>query len=195
MAKAIEFFYDLSSPYSYLAATQLEAIAARHGATVAWKPMVLFAVFKASGNNMPAAVAAKAAFMMKDLPRWSQQYGVPFQMNSRFPINAIKPMRLCLYGDEQGKAGPVTLAAFRATWAEDRDVTSDETLRAIAKAGGIDPEQALAAIERPEIKERLKSNTDEAITRGVFGAPALFVGEELFWGNDRLHHVEAALAR
>lgn len=193
MPKTVELFFNLSSPYSYLASTQLETIAARTGAKVAWKPMVLGAVFQATGNHMPAQVAAKATYMMVDLQRWAKEYGVPFSFTSHFPVNAIKAMRLILVGEREGKTAEVTHAAFRALWVDDRNITTEPELRAIAKTAGLDADAALKAIEAPEVKDRLRANTDEAIKRGAFGAPALFVGDELFWGNDRLHHVEAAL--
>ncbi len=191
----LEFCFDLSSPYSYLAATQVEAIAARHGAIVAYKPVVLGAVFKAAGNRMPAQVPAKARHMALDLQRWAARYDVPFRFSSRFPVNAIQAMRLVLVGERHGRAGEVAMAAFRALWVDDRDITDPAELRAIAQTAGLDPDQALAALGDPEIKDRLRALTDEAVERGVFGAPAIFVGGELFWGNDRMHFVEAALAR
>ncbi|MGZ3426373.1 MAG: DsbA family protein [Polyangia bacterium] len=191
--KKLELFFDLSSPYSYMAATQVEALAARAAAAVEWRPMVLGAVFKAVGNEMPARVPQKARWMGQDLARWADHYGVPWQMSSHFPLSTIKAMGLVLVDDT--KAAAVALAGFRAMWAEDRDITQDAELRRIAELGGLDPAAALAAIENPAIKERLRANTDEAVARGAFGAPTLFVGEELFWGNDRLHFVEAALRR
>ncbi|MGZ3405446.1 MAG: DsbA family protein [Polyangia bacterium] len=191
--KKLELFFDLSSPYSYMAATQVEALAARADAAVVWRPMVLGAVFKAVGNEMPARVPQKARWMGQDLARWADHYGVPWQMSSHFPLSTIKAMRLVLVDDT--KAAAVALAGFRAMWAEDRDITQDAELRRIAELGGLDPAAALAAIENPAIKERLRANTDEAVARGAFGAPTLFVGDELFWGNDRLHFVEAALRR
>ena len=189
--KKVELFFDLSSPYSYLAATQMKPLVERTGAAVAWRPMVLGALFKTVGNDMPARVPHKARWMGNDLARWAAQYGVPWQFSSHFPLNTIKAMRLVLVDDV--KAGAVALAAFRAMWAEDRNISDDAELRRIAEMGGLDPATALQAIEGPAIKDRLRANTDEAMARGAFGAPTMFVGDELFWGNDRLHHVEAAL--
>jgi 2-hydroxychromene-2-carboxylate isomerase len=189
--KKVEFFFDLSSPYSYLAATQMKPIAERTGAEIAWRPMVLGAVFKTVGNEMPARVPHKARWMGNDLSRWAEHYGVPFRFSSHFPSNAIKAMRLVLVDD--AKAAAVAMAGFRAMWADDRDITDDAELRRIAADGGLDAAAALQAIEKPEVKERLRANTEEAIARGAFGAPTMLVGDQLFWGNDRLHFVEAAL--
>ena len=191
--KKVEFFFDLSSPYSYLAATQMQPLADKTGATVVWRPMVLGAVFKATGNEMPARVPGKARWMGNDLQRWAEHYGVPFRFSSHFPANTIKAMRLVLVDDV--KAAAVALAGFRAMWAEDRDLTDEAVLRSIAAEGGLDPAAAMQAIETPAVKDKLRANTDEAVARGAFGAPALLVGDELFWGNDRLHFVEAALRR
>jgi 2-hydroxychromene-2-carboxylate isomerase len=194
MPKHVDFFYDLSSPYSYMGATQIEKVARRAGATVAFRPMVLGAVFKATGNDMPARIAAKARWMLDDLARWAKLYGVPFQMSSRFPVNAIRAMRLVLVAGEEGKEAALTHAAFRALWVDDLDLTADETLRALATGVGLDADRALTRIEDNAVKARLRENTDEAIRRGAFGAPAMFVGDQLFWGNDRLHFVEEALS-
>jgi 2-hydroxychromene-2-carboxylate isomerase len=190
----IDFFFDLASPYSYLAATQIGDLGRRAGAQVAWRPIALGAVFKAVGHDGPTHIpAAKQRYQFQDLTRWAAAYGVPWRWSSHFPSNTIKAMRLILVDDSRAEA--VALAAFRAMWAEDRDLKDDAVLRAVAEAGGLDPAAALAAIETPAIKERLKANGEEAIARGVFGAPTLIVGDQLFWGNDRLSFVEAALRR
>ena len=146
MPKTVEFFFDLASVYSYLAATQIRAIAAKHGAQVAWKPFVLGAVFKATSNSMPASVPAKAKYMLDDVPRWAKQYGIEWRMASNWPVNAVKAMRLCIVGDKQGKAEATALAAFRALWIDDHDLTAEPTLREIARAAGLDADPALAAI-------------------------------------------------
>ena len=130
--KTIEFFFDFSSPYSYLTATQLEQLAQRTGAQVIYKPMVLAAVFKATGNTMPAVVPAKARHMLTDLTRWAAEYGVPFQMSSRFPVNGIKAARMVIGAEAAGKSGALTQACFAALWTADRDITADAELRAHA---------------------------------------------------------------
>ncbi len=191
--KTVDFFFDLSSPYSYLAATQLPGIAERAKATIRWRPMVLAAVFKASGNVMPAACEPKARHMLVDLDRWAKKYGVPFVMSSHFPLNAIKPERLILAAEDSGRVGELALALFRGMWVDDRDISSELEMRTLAESVGLDGTALFAAIETQPVKDRLRANTDEAIARGAFGAPAMFVGDELFWGNDRLHFLEDAL--
>jgi 2-hydroxychromene-2-carboxylate isomerase len=193
MKKRVDFFFDLSSPYSYMAATQLPDICKRNDAELVWRPMVLFAVFKATGNDMPARVNAKARFMGQDLERWAKHYGVPYKWSSHFPVNAIKPMRLILV--DEGKSQAVAQAAFHAMWADDRNIADDGVIRDLARAAGFDVDAAMAAIESPAVKDKLRANTDEAIAKGAFGAPTIIVGDELFWGNDRLHFVEAALRK
>jgi 2-hydroxychromene-2-carboxylate isomerase len=189
----IDLYFDFSSPYSYLTATQLPALAARYGHTVRWRPIVLMAVFEAANNRMPASSPPKARWMMGDLARWSRHYGVPFRMNSRFPLNTIPTMRLSLVAEAHGKAQELCLDAFHRMWALDQDITSPAALAELAAAAGL-PAGADAQVQSPEIKAALKASTDEAIARGVFGAPAMFVGDAMFWGNDRLDFVEQELA-
>ncbi len=191
--KTLEFYFDLSSPYSYLAATQIGPLAARNGATIVWKPMVLAAVFKAADNHMPAQSPPKARYMFDDLARWAKAYGVPFTMASRFPMNTIKPERLVLATEPTGRAGDLALALFRAMWVDDRDIADPTVMRAVAAAEGFDADALLAAIETPAVKDKLRANTEEAIARGVFGAPTMVVGDAMFWGNDRLDFVQDAL--
>jgi 2-hydroxychromene-2-carboxylate isomerase len=187
----IDFFFDLSSPYSYLASTQIEKIAAAGGATVRWRPMVLAAVFAATDNRMPAHSQPKARWMIGDLQRWAAQYGVPFTMTSRFPVNAMKAHRMILAAGDRG--AELARALFDALWNEDRDLNDDGQLEAIARGAGLDGAALIARTQEQAVKDALRANTDEAIRRGAFGAPAIFVGDQLFWGNDRLHFVEAAL--
>jgi 2-hydroxychromene-2-carboxylate isomerase len=194
--KSIEFFFDLSSPYSYLASTQIDALAARHGAEVRWRPFVLGAVFKATGNVMPAACAPKARYMMTDLERWARHYGVPFRMTPRFPVNALTGMRLVLIAERAtpGLGRKLAQVLFHALWVDDLDITDGGVLHLLTVAAGLDEATAQDGLGDPTIKDALRANTDEAVRRGAFGAPAIFLGDQLFWGNDRLHFLEAALA-
>ncbi|HEX4870692.1 MAG TPA: 2-hydroxychromene-2-carboxylate isomerase [Nevskiaceae bacterium] len=193
MSATVEFFWDPASPYTYLAATQIEALAARHGARVQWKPFLIGKAFEATGNKMPATVPAKAQYMFKDLQLWSRHYQVPFRFPKQFPINGITAMRMACALPEAA-VGAFALAVMRAYWAEGADITQNEVLQALAGGLGHDGPALLARTQEPEVKERLKTNTEEAIRRGAFGAPSLFVGERLFWGNDRLGLLEEVLA-
>jgi len=193
---AIEFFFDVGSPYSYLAAVEVGALSARTGVPVRFRPFLLGAVFKASGNDMPARVAAKARFMLDDLSRWAAIYGVPFRMSSRFPLNTLRTQRAlmaaALTAGEQAVPA-FALALFRAYWVEDRDVSADAEIAAVAGTVGLDGAAIVAGIDAQPTKDALRAATDEAVTRGAFGAPTMFYGDAMFWGNDRLLLLEAAI--
>ncbi len=187
----LEYFFDFTSPYSYLASTQVEAVAARAGATVRWRPFVLGGVFKATGNRSPIETPAKGRHMLVDLDRWARRYGVPLVFPATFPIPSVLALRCALAAGAQGRLVPFSQAVFRAAWAERRDIASAEVLAELGARVGLDGEALVAAA--PAQKEALARQTGEAVERGAFGAPALFVGEELFVGNDRLDFAEAAL--
>lgn len=195
--RAIEFFFDIGSAYSYLAATQVGAVAERTRTVVSWRPFLLGGVFKASGNEMPARVAAKARWMLDDLRGWSRLYGVPFQMPSRFPLNTLRTQRaLCAAALLAGEQAVPTYAhtLFHAYWVEDRDVSGDAELAALASAAGLDGAAIVAAIDAQPTKDALRAHTEDAVTRGSFGAPTFFYGGAMFWGHDRLPLIEAAIA-
>lgn len=187
----LEFFYDFTSPYTYLASTQVEAVAARAGAAVRWRPFVLGGVFKATGNRAPLEVPAKGRHMLTDLERWAKRLGVPLRFPGTFPFASVLALRCALAAEGQGKLVPFSQAVFRAAWAEEQDVSSPEVLAGLADDVGLDGAALVAAA--PGFKEALARQTAEAVERGAFGAPTFFVGEELFVGNDRLDFVEAAL--
>ena len=198
MAREIEFFFDIGSSYSYLAATQMAAVARRTGVPVRFRPFLLGAVFKATGNDLPARLPAKARWMMHDMTLWSHHYGIPLRMPSRFPLNTLRAQRALTAAERL--AGPdavaaLALALFHAYWVDDQDVGTDPVIAASATAAGLDPAAIVTAIDLPETKDQLRATTDEAVRRGAFGAPAMFVGDALFWGNDRLPLLEQYLAR
>ena len=195
MAKTLEFFFDYASPYSYLACAQVEAVAQRTGAELRWRPFLLGAVFKATGNVPPISTANKAAWLLKDVQAWASHLGLPpFRMPESFPINSLKANRLGLVAAEQGRVVPFSHAAFRAAFADGKDLADPQVLAELARVAELSPEQALAKAESQEIKDALRRNTDEALERGAFGAPTFFVGDELFFGNDRMMFVERALS-
>lgn len=187
----LEIFYDFVSPYSYLASTRVEAVAARAGATLRWRPFLLGAVLKATGNRAPLETPAKERHMWIDLARWARRLGVPLVHPPVFPAPPILALRSALAAEALGKLVPFTHALYRAYWGEGRDLSQPEVISAAAAAAGLDGAAVLAAA--PGFKEALARQTQEAIDRGAFGAPALFVGQELFVGNDRLDFVEEAL--
>jgi len=192
--KRVEFFYDYASTYSYLAHREIEEIAERRGAELVFRPMVLGFVFKATGNSMPAAVPAKAAYMVQDVRRWVRKTGLPFHMPSVFPVNTIRALRGACAALADGTFPAYHHAVMKAYWADDQDIGDAEVLAGIATAAGLDGAALVARCETEAVKAALKKNTDEAVARGVFGAPTFFVGDAMFWGNDRLEFVAEALA-
>ena len=189
----IEFFWDAASPYTYLAATRIEPLVARTGASVVWRPFLLGKVFEASGNRMPAAVPAKAKHLFCDVQRWAQHYGVPVAFPKVFPVNSVLVLRAGIAASGRGKGAEFARAAMKAYWADGIDISQPEAVSAIAATVGLDgPALLLQAQEQP-VKDQLRSNTEEAVRRGAFGAPTFFVGEQMFWGNDRLVLLEEFL--
>ncbi len=191
MAKQIEFYFDYGSPFSYLADTQLPALAQRTGAELIYRPILLAGIFKATGNSSPISIPAKGKYMALELDRWARHYRVDIKMNTHFPFNTIRLMRGAIAALQQKRFAAYHPATFRAVWSEGRNLGKEEALRDLLQSAGIDP----ASIDGDEIKNELRANTDQAVARGAFGAPTFFVNGEMFWGNDRLDFVEDALKR
>lgn len=192
--KTVSFFFDFSSPFAYLASTQIESVAARHQATVLYKPFLLGALFKTIGTpNVPlhAMPESKAHLFRMDLFRWADHWNVPFTFASRFPMNSVKPLRLVLAAPEN-KRVPLIHAIYRAYWVDDRDISSDDVLQDILvqqsfEAGFV----RMASDDR--YRQALREATEEAERLGLCGVPSFLVGDQLFWGQDRLLFVEKAL--
>ena len=194
--KTIEFFFDFGSPTSYLAHTQLPRLASESGARLRYRPMLLGGVFKATGNTSPVTVPAKGRWMGQDIARWAAHYGVPFTFNSNFPINTLTLMRgaagLQLRQPEQ--FARYVDAVYQAMWVHLRNLGDATELAAVLALAGFAPEEFMALVAEPEVKAALVANTEEAVARGVFGAPTCFVGDQMFFGQDRLDFVRQALA-
>ncbi len=193
MPRRLEFFYDYVSPFSYLADSQLPALVERARADLVYRPFFLGGVMQATGNQPPATLPARAEYMPTDIARWARRYGVPVAFNPNFPMNTLQAMRAALAAQEQGTFPAYHAALFRAAWAEPVNLGDAAVLREVIAKAGLDAERILARAGADETKERLKANTAEAVARGAFGAPTLFVGDEMFFGNDRLDFVEEAL--
>ncbi|MGH8152594.1 MAG: 2-hydroxychromene-2-carboxylate isomerase [Rhodanobacteraceae bacterium] len=190
----VEFFWDVASPYTYLAATQLGALAGRTGVWIDWRPFLLGGVFRATGNHAPATIPAKWAYLRADLVRWAAYYRIPFHVPELFPLRSVLPQRLaCAALGDGNEPSRLPLALMHAYWVEGRDLSQADELSKVCASLGLDAPALLAAAEQPTAKGLLRANSDEAVRRGAFGAPALFVGEHLFWGNDRLELLEACL--
>ena len=195
ITRSIEFFFDLGSPTAYLAYTQLPHIARETGAVLIYRPMLLGGVFKATGNASPVSVPAKGRWMNQDIAMWAQHYGVAFSFNPFFPINTLTLMR-CAVGLQmrQPEGFERYLAAvFQAMWAVPRNLADEAELAEVLAAAGLAADGVIALASDPDVKARLVANTEEAVERGVFGAPTCFVGTRMFFGQDRLDFVRQAL--
>ena len=199
--KTVEFYYDLVSPYSYLAHREVSRICRENGAELALKPMLLGAVHNAVGLRAPIETEAKARYQAEDIRRWAERYGLPMTFPDPFPFRTLKTMRAAMFLRETGGLEAFTREAFALYWEEGgapkglEEADEDGPVSEAARRAGADPEEVLAGAAATEAKEALKAATGEALGRGVFAAPMFFVGEEMFWGNDRLHFVEEALER
>lgn len=196
MERRVEFFFDVGSPYSYLAWHALPAVAAAAGARIIWRPVLLGAVIKATGNHSPFEVSAKMRWVEEDLKRCAQALGAPFVLNPHFPVNTLSAMRIAtgLQARRPADFPNYLAAAFKALWVDGRDLAAPEELATVLTRAGFDAPELLALAADPEVKDLLRGATEVAITRGVFGAPTFFVGEQMFWGQDRLEQVARALA-
>ena len=187
-----ELVFDLGSPYSYLAVTQLPGLLARTGAELRLTPVALGGIFKAMGSGQ-LPPAPRVAWMRRDLELWAAKYGVPVSFPAIFPTRTINAQR-ALVAAGQGEPGlRATRALFDAYWAQGKDLADGAVVKAALDGAGLDGAALIARSEEPAIKDALRANTDAALARGVFGVPTFFVGDALYWGNDRLEFVEAAL--
>jgi len=193
MPPSLEFFFDYVSPFAYLANSQVPALIERTGAQLVYRPMLLGGVMQASGNSPPFTVPAKGRYVGTDANRWARRYGIPMEPNPFFPIKTILPLRAALVLLEEGGFPEYHEGVFRAMWSEAANVGEAEAVTAVLEKAGLDAAHVLARCSEPALKEALKQNTAEAVERGAFGAPTFFVGDEMFFGNDRLDFVEEAL--
>lgn len=195
MSKTVEFFFDVGSPSSYLAWTQLPGIAAAAQAQIVWRPMLLGGVFKATGNQSPVAIPSKGRYVLQDFARFAKRYGVPMAFNPYFPINTLALMRGAAGYLDSDAFQPYLRAVFEAIWVRQQNLGKPEIVAEVLSAAGLDIAEFERLISDEAVKQRLKDNTEEAVKRGVFGAPTFFVGDEMHFGQDRLDFVAEALAR
>jgi 2-hydroxychromene-2-carboxylate isomerase len=194
----LEFFFDCSSPWTYLAFARLPDVIARSKAQVVWRPILVGGVFNAVNQAMYEARAnpnpVKASYNEKDLQDWARYTGIKIGRPKPFPVNAVLEMRCCLAADERGRLVPFAKAAFEAYWSDLKDVSQPAVIADVCRSAGLDPDAIVARAAEQPIKDRLRANTDEVIARGGFGSPTMFVNKtDMYFGNDRLPLVEAAL--
>ncbi|MBH3444546.1 MULTISPECIES: 2-hydroxychromene-2-carboxylate isomerase [Pseudomonas] len=195
MTKTVEFYFDLGSPTTYLAHTQLAKICADTQSELIYIPMLLGGVFKATGNASPAMIPAKGRYMFQDLDRFAKRYGVQLRFNPHFPINTLILMRAVtgMQMRQPQRFAEFVDCLFKALWVEGRNLNDPQTVAAVLTENGFDPQEIMALTNDESVKAALKENTEAAIKRGVFGAPSMFIGDQLFFGQDRLDFVEEAL--
>lgn len=200
----IEFFFDCSSPWTYLAFHNIQPLAEEFGETIAWRPVLVGGIFNAINPSVYASrdrpVPEKARYMAKDLADWARVAGLAITWPPRvFPVNSVKAMRGCIFLDQTDGSEamvPFARAVFEAYWGEDRDISQEAVLAEICKRVGVDAGALLKGIAEQSVKDRLKANTDEVMRRGGFGSPTIFVnGADMYFGNDRLPLIREALRR
>ena len=198
MARQLDFYFDCSSPWTYLAFHAIQAVARETAAEIVWKPILVGGVFNAVNRtvyeNRAKPNPLKQAYSLKDMQDWARLYGLAIKFPPTiFPVNSVKCMRGAFVALDEGKLVPYATAAFEAYWGGDRDLSREEVLADIAECAGIERQRFFAGIETESCKARLRANTNELIARGGFGSPTIFVGNDMFFGNDRMPLVKAAL--
>lgn len=192
MAAPVLFHFDFGSPYGYIAAEKIGPMAARLGCDVTWKPFLVGAAFKVMGAQPMAEVPLKGAYSKHDFDRSARFHGVPYRAPAVFPIGTVAAQRAFywLWDRDPGQAKRFGLAVFRAYFVDGADISDVATVTALATGCGVDAAALAAALADPAVKERLKTEVDAALAAGVFGSPTFRVGDELFWGVDRLDQLE-----
>ncbi len=196
----LEFYFDCSSPWTYLAFARVHGLAARTGAEIVWKPILVGGVFNAVNTGVYERRAKpeprQKAYFDKDMQDWARLVGVKIVWPPRvFPVNSVAAMRGAWHALDEGRLVPYATRVFEAYWGEDRDISDRAVLADCAAAAGLEPAAFGAALDDPANKERLRAATDELIARGGFGSPTMFIDGDMYFGNDRLPLVEAALTK
>lgn len=197
MAAPVQFYFDFASPYGYLASTQIDTIAERHGRSVDWHPMLLGAVFRVTGGQPLTGIPMKGDYTGHDLLRFARFLDVPFRMPDPMPMHPVAAARAYYWREQEEGPGPAKVfakAMLHAHFGEGRDLSRPEAIADLADAAGLDSKAMLEGMQSQNVKDRLRAVTDEAIGKGVFGSPFVIVDGEGFWGADRLDQVERWLA-
>jgi 2-hydroxychromene-2-carboxylate isomerase len=197
----IEFFFDCSSPWTYLAFHNIQPMARELGVPITWRPILVGGIFNTVNPSVYEAranpVPVKARYSGKDMQDWARMAGLKIKMPpSVFPVNSVKVMRACLVLEPRGLLVPFATAAFEAYWGRDEDISQDAVIAPLLRQVGADPDEVLAAQAAQAVKDQLRANTDEVMARGGFGSPTIFVGgTDMYFGNDRLPLVRFAIER
>lgn len=195
MSKTIEFYFDFGSPTSYLAYRRLQQLEEKYRCEIDYKPVLLGAILKESQNTSPAMIPKKGQYMMgQDLPRFAKRYNVKIVMNPFFPINTLPLMRGAHAAKKLDCFLPYCDAVFDALWVDGGNLGDIEVVSSTLDRANIDATALLALISETEIKQSLMNLTNEAVERGVFGAPTMFVGKQMYFGQDRCDFIEEELA-
>lgn len=194
MSKSVDFYYDYGSPTAYMAWTLLTKLCEKTGATLNYKPMLLGGVFKATGNPSPMLVESKRAYLQKDFVRHAEYYGIPYVMNPHFPVNTVGIMRGAMWAAATDHLKEYNKAMFESIWVGQKNLADPEVITEVLENAGFKATPIIEATGQPEIKKALIDATNAAVERGVFGAPTMFVGDQMFFGQDRLDWVERALS-
>jgi 2-hydroxychromene-2-carboxylate isomerase len=196
MTRTIDFYFDFSSPYGYFASTRVDTIAGNHGATVRWRPILLGLVFPHTGGQPLATIPLKGEYGLRDIARCARLHGIAFRLPAPFPISSQAPARAFYFASDHApeRATPLAQALFKAYMVEGRDISNPDVTADVAQEVGLDRATLRGAVGDPALKQRVRSETDAALARGVFGSPFVIVGDEPFWGFDRLEQVERWLA-
>jgi 2-hydroxychromene-2-carboxylate isomerase len=196
MPANLDFYFDYSSPYGYFAAMKIDDLAARHGRSVNWKPILLGAVFKVTGSQPLPSLPLKGPYALRDIARSARYYGIAYKQPSKFPIAGQAPSRAFYWANDRDPALAKKLAQtlYQAFFVEDRDISSPEITADVAATLGFKRDEVLAALNDPAVKDRLKNEVDAAIKLGVFGSPYIVIDNEPFWGIDRFDQIERWLA-
>mgnify|MGYP001816904621 CR=1 FL=1 len=195
MSKTVDFYYDFGSPTAYLAYKRLQQFLAQYDFKLNYKPILLGGVFKATGNTTPVAVPAKGKYMLEhDLPRFAKRYGVPLTFTPHFPINTLGLMRGAIAAERLDCLARYVDVVYDAVWVAGENMGEPEVIARVLAAADLDSEALMTLSQDPEVKAELIKNTEEAVERGAFGAPTIYVQGEMYFGQDRLDFVEEALA-
>jgi 2-hydroxychromene-2-carboxylate isomerase len=196
---SLEFYFDCSSPWTYLAFESVQPLVARPDVQVVWKPILVGGIFNSVNPSVYESrqrpVPAKAKYAAKDLRDWARYVGIEIGSPPVFPVNSVKVMRGAFVAIEQGLLGPYARRAFQRYWGELADISKDDEVRLIARDAGLDADELMTRIAEPRYKDLLRQTTDELMARGGFGSPTMFVdGDDMYFGNDRIPLVAAALS-